>query len=246
MSGPTQFEEFERVRRGLLRIARESVRQGMAFPGENELARRLGCGRGQIRRVLGSLEHDGIVIRHQGSPTVLDPVALRGTVRLEEQVPLLDMLVRMGYETSVDVMTTEPVPVRADAAQVLRVARGAPAVHRVAVVRADGRPCALVDSTVVLPERGLAAEESTWSSTASAEALAERIWGEPVVRELATLSAHRLSAGQAAMMELPDGTAVVQLDVVGVSRFGHRPYRSLERHHPDLLEYSVYRTTAPF
>ena len=68
------------LRRGVLAIARESAATGTALPGEHELARRLQANRPQVRRVLAGLEAPGIVRRHQGAATTVDPLALRMSV----------------------------------------------------------------------------------------------------------------------------------------------------------------------
>ncbi len=227
----------EQLRRGVLAIAREALATRRALPGEHELARRLGSNRAQIRRVLALLEQQGIVVRHQGASTSVDPIALRMTVRLEEQREHSELLERLGYEPAVELMTQTLARLGPDRAAEL--ARGEDEIALRVRKRwtASGQPAMLADNTLVLP----AGTGEHLDGAVSAFEMIAVLWGEPVVWEVATPGVEVLDAVTAPLLGLPPGAACMTLTIVGTLRSGARVFHSFERHHPELVQYSVVR-----
>ncbi|GAA3887659.1 hypothetical protein GCM10022381_32120 [Leifsonia kafniensis] len=228
----------ERLRRGLLRIAREADARGDALPGENELARVLGANRPQVRRELAELEHQGIVRRHQGAATTVDPVALRMSVRLEEQVEHTALLRRLGYEPTVDLLEsgTGEIPSRIHR----NLSAGVPAsgIHAVKRWNADGRPAMLAENYLSVP----AEHSGTVDAAGSIFDVAEAVWGEPLLWEVATPGVEALSEESADRLQLEPGSPCLTLEIIGVTRSGLRVFHSFERHHPLIVRYSLVRT----
>ncbi len=102
--------EDQRVLAGVLREVRDAVTAGTRLPGEVEIAERVGCSRKQVRDVLAALEQQGIVRRRQGAATEVDPVALRMSVRFEDQLEHEVLLRQHGYEASVEVVDVQELP----------------------------------------------------------------------------------------------------------------------------------------
>ena len=232
--------EDQRVLAAVLREVREAVAVGTRLPGEVELAERAGCSRKQVRDVLASLEQQGIVRRRQGAATEVDPVALRMSVRFEDQLEHEVLLRQHGYEASVEVVDIRELSLPADIAALLVDEPGARAARVVKRWRADGVVAMVAFGTVVLPDgaglEGLG--DSIYSATTA-------LWGEAIAWEVATPSAELLTAADAALFERDPGTPILTLDVVGIGLSGRRRFHARELHDPSTVTYSMMRTVRP-
>jgi len=231
----------DRVRGGVLRFVREAVVAMHPLPGEVELAKRLDVSRQQVRHALSSLERQGIVKRRQGAATVVDPVALRMSVRLEEQLEHTELLTRMGFESTVDVVESSLVPMPDAIAPLLTADAGPTAFSVVKRWTADGVPAMVAENLVALPgavPEGMRAEESVFT-------LAERVWGESIVWEVATPGVATLDERQAGLLELPVGAPVFTLEIIGTTVTGRRTFHAFEIHNPEIVSYSFVRTVRP-
>ncbi|WP_394551980.1 GntR family transcriptional regulator [Agromyces sp. MMS24-JH15] len=234
-------DQIERVRRGVLAIARAVALDASTMPGEHELARRLEVNRPQIRKVLAQLEQQGIIRRHQGAATTVDPVALGLTVRLEEQLEHTALLDRLGFEPGVELLVQERITVDARLAETLEAAPGSPALRAYKRWTADGRPAMLADNVLLLPESDELDELDELDGARSLFELVESLWREPVVWEIATPGVENLDASRAALLDLAADRACMTLTIVGVLRSGRRVFEASEWHHPDIVRYSVVR-----
>lgn len=242
MTGGSQMtDDAERLRRGLLAIARTASANGDALPGEHELARRLDANRPQVRRVLSQLEQQGIVRRHQGAATTVDPVALQMTVRLEEQLEHRELLDRLGYLPGVELLGHELAPLGARLAQILDAAPDAASLRATKRWTADGRPAMLADNVLLLPDGLPEAEAGRLDAGRSIFELIEEIWHEPVVWEVATPGVENIEQPQAGLIGLEPAAACMTLSIVGVLRSGKRVFQAFERHHPEIVQYTVVR-----
>jgi len=233
---PTPAGEFERVRRGLLRIARESVTTAAPFPGELELARRLACGRGQVRRVMGSLEHDGIVMRRQGVPTRIDPATLALSMRLDERRGVENGLRDAGYTTSaIRLSITErvaPAPAwaRVDGGE-LRIVS---ALH---LFTGDGAPAIAEQSELidgVLDTHTSDIDDRVWEA-----------WRESVLWDVTTIGASAVDAAVADALGVTTSTVLPSLDSVHIARSGRHVARSVRWHLPEFFTFAVLRSARP-
>ncbi len=232
-------ESEDPVQNQLLRLAREAAETRTRLPGEPELATRLGCTRQQLRNALAGLERRGIVRRRQGAMTTVDPIALRLSVRLEEQLTHTALLRRLGYHVDVDTLTDARHTIAPHVAALLEL----PADTGVSVNRrrwrADGRVAILADTTVPLPDGArVDPDEPTFEAVA-------RLHGEPIVWEATTLGVAVLDEDRAAQFERPVGTPVMTLEFIGVGASGRRLLHSLQHHDPEIASYSVVRTARP-
>lgn len=233
---PTPADEFERVRRGLLRIARESVAAGRRFPGEVELARRLDCGRGQIRRVMGSLEHDGIVMRRQGVPTRIDPVTLALSMRFDERRDVSSELRDSGYSPTSELLSaTEQI---VDAPEWARLdAAGVRVVAMTRVFFADGRPAVVEDAEVL-----------GGSLDAAASDVDDRVWTaaqEPLLWEVASIGVLAAPRTVAEALDIDPGTVLARVESVHIARTGRHAARTVRWYRPEYLTITVLRSARP-
>lgn len=236
---PRAEGESLRVQHGLLRYVREAAASGAPLPGELDLTARLGCTRQQLRRAMAALEAQGIVRRRQGSVTTVDPIALRLSVRLEEQFDHAELLDRLGYRAEVETLALRRVELGADSAAVMELAPNTPALAVRKRWRADGTVAMIADDVVPLEgEMPEDAEESIFT-------VAARVWGEPIIWEVATPGVSTLDPALADLFERPVGTPVMTLEVIGIGASGRRLLHSREYHDPTLVSYAVVRTVRP-
>ncbi|MEF2976256.1 GntR family transcriptional regulator [Subtercola sp. YIM 133946] len=227
------------LHRSLLRLAREAAAAGTALPGEFELIDRLGCTRQQLRNALADLERIGIVQRRQGAATTVDPVGLMMSVRLEEQFEHSELLARLGYRSSVEVLESVPEPLPPHIAALLQVEAGHPSVRTTKRWLADDRPVMLASGYILLPDfEPRMLNDSVFTAVAD-------VWGESLVWEIATPGAENLHGDEARRLEMSEGSAAVTLELIGVAASGRRLFYAFEHHLPEFIRYSLVRTVRP-
>lgn len=233
-----QVEE-ERIRSGLLRHVRQAAAADRKLPGEHELAAAVGCSRPQLRQALADLERAQVLRRRQGAATVVDPVGLRLSVRLEDQFDHTALLTRLGYETDAQELGAGPVQLSEHVAGLLDVPVSTPAARTLRRWNADGVPAMVAEDILLLPPD---TEEVPPGSVFDAAAA---LWGESMVWEVATVTAAAVDPTTAQRLDLPVGAPVLVMEMVGLSATGRRTFYTLEHHRPDLVQYSVVRTVRP-
>ncbi|MFT4043275.1 MAG: GntR family transcriptional regulator [Gordonia sp. (in: high G+C Gram-positive bacteria)] len=228
-----------RITRELLRYARQASDEQSTLAGEWELVERLGCSRQQLRKAMADLERQGLLRRRQGAPTVVDPVALRMSVRLEDQFEHTELLERLGYRSRVEILSETWGGVPAHIAVLLDCEPGTPCVQTRKRWFADDRPVMVADGYLVVPDKQpMTLDESVFTAVTQA-------WGESLVWEIATPGADVLNSESAELMDQPAGTPVMTLELIGVAASGRRLFYGSELHLPDIVRYSLVRTVRP-
>lgn len=235
----SSLSEDERILSGVLRHVRESVASGVTLPSEHRLAEDLGGTRQQIRHALTQLENQGIVIRRQGAATTVDPLALRLSARFDARVEYGDVLARMGYTPSVEVLSASFEQMPADVAPLLS-ADVEPIAARI-VLRwfADDRPAMIGTYTLPLPA---GTERPFIDPTRPVFEIAKDLWSEAVAWEVVTAGVTSLTDAEATELDQPRGEVAKMWHIVGVTLSGKRIYHAREVHHRDLVTYSFVRT----
>lgn len=228
-----------RVQHGLLRYVREAARNSAPLPGELELTARLGCTRQQLRNAMSDLEAQGIVRRRQGSVTTVDPIALRLSVRLEEQFEHADLLDRLGYRADVETLSSSRTTLGTRVGAVMELPPTMAAISVRKRWRADGAVAMIAD------DLGPVADEIEHDPDESIFTLAARAWGEPVIWEVSTPGVATLQGELAELFERPEGTPVMTFEIIGIGASGRRLMHSIELHDPDIVSYSLVRTVRP-
>jgi len=228
------------IRGGVLRFVREAAFGFQPLPGELELAKRLDCSRQQVRHALADLERQGVVIRRQGAATIVDPLALRMSVRLEDQLDHSDLLARMGYRAEVEVIESSSRPPALGVSSLLTPEADPTTFHVVKRWFADDRAAMVAVNTLAVPSGSTVVLDPERSIFA----LAEQVWGESVVWEVATPGVTTLDDNAAALMQLPIGTAALTLEIIGVTASGRRVFHAAETHNPQVVTYSFVRTVS--
>jgi DNA-binding GntR family transcriptional regulator len=188
------------------------------------------------------------VRRRQGAATIVDPVALRMSARLEEQLEHSELLSRMGYVPGVEVLESSLVAMPAPIAPLLTAEAGPTAFTMLKRWTADGVPAMVARDVIALPRDSvsphpappidLRADESVFS-------LAERVWGESVVWEVATPGVTVLDERMAELLGLAVGAPALTLEIIGTTVSGRRTFHAFETHNPAIVTYSFVRTVRP-
>ncbi|WNM23459.1 GntR family transcriptional regulator [Demequina capsici] len=236
---PFSSPSVDSIQMQLLRYAREAAASRAPLPGELELTARLGCTRQQLRNAMAGLERQGIVRRRQGTVTTVDPIALRMSVRLEEQFEHTDLLNRLGYRAEVDVLSSETITIPSHIAALMELPTDTLIASARKRWRADGQVAMIAHNSLPLPG---AIEVDPAESIFDAIA---RIHGEAVVWEVTTPGLARLDETLAAQFEREVGEPVMTFEFVGIGASGKRLLHSMEYHDPQLVSYSMVRTARP-
>lgn len=227
------------VHRALLRLVRFAAETGTPLPNEHELADRLGCSRQQVRHALAALDGAGVIRRRQGTPTTVDPLGLQMSVRLEDQFEHTELLARLGYSATVEVLDSMPTPLPARIAALLGADLGSPALLTRKRWFADGRPVMLATGYLLMPDlQPRDVHDSVFTAVST-------IWGEPIIWDVTTPGAVALDAEDAEMLQMPVGAAVLTLELIGVAASGRRLFYAFEHHDPSIVRYSLVRSVRP-
>lgn len=215
---------------------------GEPLPGEPTLASELGVSRPALREELARLESEGLLRRRQGAGTIVNPHAFEIRARFDQQVEFADVLRDAGYEATVDVLESGKVALSAADAEVLCLPAGVPALRTVKRWRADGRPAMVaVDVIPIAPGCDL---ERIDPATGLFQ-LVGLVRGTNVEWELAWPGAAMAPAAVRRWLQLAGKSAVLTLDLVGVSRRGERAYRAVEYQVPGIVRPGFVRSVRP-
>lgn len=236
---PRQDPAHTRLLHELLRFVRDAAAAHAPLPGELELTARLGCSRQQLRNAMSELERQGILRRRQGAVTTVDPIALRMSVRLEEQYEHSELLDRLGFRSEVEVLGSELDTLPAPVAALMELPADARGIGIRKRWRADGA-VAMIAHDIVPVERDI-----PFDPAESVFTIASRVWGEPVIWEVSTPGVTVLDEPLAELFERRVGAPVMTLELVGIGASGRRLMHSIEYHDPDVVSYSLVRTVRP-
>ena len=109
----------EQVRQHIKQLIVDDGFEDGRIPPETELATELGVSRTTVRDALSRLEHEGAIVRRQGSGTFVNPHGLRIKTRLEEMWSYEEMLKDHGYAPSVKVISVDMEAPATDTARAL-------------------------------------------------------------------------------------------------------------------------------
>lgn len=235
----TPLNDSERILSGVLRHVREAVASDGTLPGEHRLAEALGCTRQQIRHALADLENQGIVVRRQGAATTIDPLTLRLSARFEARVEYGDILARMGYTPSVEVLSASFEPIPDDIAALLHPQIEPIGAHIRLRWFADDTPAMIGEYILPMPA-GM--ERPFIDPTRPVFDIAHDLWSEAIAWEVVSAGVTALTPEEASHLEQPEGEVAKMWTIVGATLSGMRISYSREVHHRDLVTYSFIRS----
>ena len=187
---------------------------GDRLPSEAELARRYGVSRMTLRQALGRLQSDGLVIRRHGAGTF---IAQRKQVHragnrlgsFHEELGLVE------DEIETRVMSVQVMAPPEHVARALDMTATQKAMRFDRLRLLSGQPISLQEGWVpYLIDPGMARESLTAGSLY--RTLFERS-GIKILRALQEVSASLATAGQAAMLEIEPGSALIDITRISYS-----------------------------
>jgi len=210
------------------------------LPGEIDLAKQFHASRVTMRRVFDRLVQEGLVRRHRGLGTFVNPTPPRTAVTEERSGgSLLDNIIDIGQKTAVKVVSIDEVHATPEVAEALGLKNGDPVVKIVRVRHYKGRPLSHI--TVYLPaDLGRKISRKELEETPILRLLEAS--GVQLGRASQTLSARLADVVVAPMLDVPVGAALLAVRRVVLDHTG-RPIQLLHgQYRPDRYEYRMELT----
>ncbi|KWR89106.1 GntR family transcriptional regulator [Cupriavidus sp. IDO] len=207
------------------------------LPGEIDLAKQFHASRVTMRRVFDRLVQEGLVRRHRGLGTFVNPHPVRPAVSEERGASsLLDNIIDMGQKTSVKVISIDEVHATPDVAEALNLNPGDPVVKIVRVRHYRNRPLSHI--TVYLPaELGRPITRKALEETPVLRLLEAN--GVQLGRASQILSARLADVVVAPLLDVPVGGALLAVRRVVQDKSGRPVQFLLGQYRPDRYEYRM-------
>ncbi|MGH8788806.1 MAG: GntR family transcriptional regulator [Cupriavidus necator] len=208
------------------------------LPGEIDLAKQFHASRVTMRRVFDRLVQEGLVRRHRGLGTFVNPHPVRPAAAAGEErgTSLLDNIIDMGQKTSVKVISIDEVHATPDVAESLQIEPGDPVVKIVRVRHYRNRPLSHI--TVYLP--------ADLGRPITRQSLEERpvlrlleAGGVKLGRASQVLSARLADVVVAPLLDVPVGGALLAVRRVVKDEAGRPVQLLLGQYRPDRYEYRM-------
>lgn len=205
------------------------------LPGEIDLAKQFHASRVTMRRVFDRLVQEGLVRRHRGLGTFVNPHPIK-PVTVVDAGGLLDNIIDVGQKTSVKVISIDEVHATPEVAEALGLQPGDPVVKVVRVRHYGSRPLSHI--TAYLPAdlgRGLNRKDLEITPMLR---LLERS-GVQLGRASQTLSARLADVVVAPLLDVPVGGALLAVRRVVLDKAGRPVQLLLGQYRPDRYEYRM-------
>jgi GntR family transcriptional regulator len=185
------------------------------------------------------LEAEGLINKRQGAETAVNRAAVEIAARLDQQVDNEEIIAAMGRKASMDILEADVVALNEDDSMALELSEGSKALRVAKRWRADGVPVLVAINLIPLLQGEKPADADVGQSLFR---LVQRLGHQKVEWELAWPSATNLEPPVSDWLEQPPGQAALTLEMVGVSRAGHRAYLATEFHVPTAFRYGLIRS----
>ncbi len=206
------------------------------LPGEIDLAKQFHASRVTMRRVFDRLVQEGLVRRHRGLGTFVNPHPVKPMISEERASSLLDNIIDMGQKTSVKVISIDEVHATPEVAEALGLAPGDPVVKVVRVRHYRSRPLSYI--TVYLPaELGRPLTRKDLENRPMLRLLEAA--GVQLGRATQTLSAKLADVVVAPLLDVPVGGALLAVRRVVKDTSGRPVQFLLGQYRPDRYEYRM-------
>ena len=220
------------------RIRRGGFPEGR-IPPETELAADLGVSRTTVRDALSRLEHEGVVVRRQGSGTYVNRPVLQVKSRLEEIWSYEQMLLDHGYTPSVRVLTVEPGTATDDDAEALEIAPGADLLVIEKLFIEDDRPAVLTHNRI--PACLVDGTPSATQGRAPIYEFLEDRCGRRLAYYLSDIVPVALEGRVAEALDAPPGTPALCFEETGYDTAGSPIVKASSWFRDDLVRFRLMR-----
>lgn len=232
----------EQVRRHIKHLIIEDGFDDGRIPPEKDLATDLGVSRTTVRDALSRLEHEGAIVRRQGSGTFVNPHGLRIKTRLEEMWSYEEMLTDHGFTPSVRVMSAAVEPCLPDTAESLGLETGDPVVAMEKVFYEDDEPVVLTYNFV--PTDLIEGDVGPTDVEVPIFDFLEQQTGTQLAYYVSEIVPVTLSEEWADLLGTEAGTAAISFDETGFSTEGQPLVHARSMFRDDLLRLGVMRKRA--
>jgi GntR family transcriptional regulator len=209
------------------------------IPPETELAADLGVSRTTVRDALSRLEHEGVVVRRQGSGTYVNRPVLQIRSRLEEIWSYERMLEDHGYTPTVVVLAMETSAATPDDAAALGVEPGAPLLVVEKLFLEDDRPAVLTHNRI--PQCLVADAPEPAAGRAPIYEFLEEHCGRRLSYYLSDIVPAALSGRVADALEATPGTPALCFEETGYDASGSPILRATSWFRDDLVRFRLMR-----
>ena len=215
-TGPLYAQTADALR---ARLSEKIWRQGDRLPSETELCREFGVSSSTLRRAIGMLVAEGLLVRIQGKGTFAsgDHTLVLGPPQLTSFTQDME---RRGWRASARVVSVSFVPASAAIATKLGIGEGAPTIAITRVRIADEAPVAI--QTANLPSLFFPGLERYDFSRESLYRVLERNYDVRPVNAAETYRASVADDTEAELLDVPAGSPVFRVERVTSDGSGRR------------------------
>ncbi len=212
------------------------------IPPEMELAMDLGVSRTTIRDAFSRLEHEGIIIRRQGSGTFVNEHGLQIKSRLEDIWSYDEVLRDHGYTPSVQVLDTRTEPAGEKLAADLGIEPGEPVLVMEKLFLENDQP--VIHTYNRVAERLMGHPDDAAAGSLPIYEFLERHCGRHLSYYVSEILPVALGAHVAAMLHLEAGTPALSFDEVGYDEDNQPVVGATSVFRDDLLRFRLIRRKA--
>jgi GntR family transcriptional regulator len=232
----------EQVRQHIKTLITEGEFDDGRIPPETELAAELGVSRTTVRDALSRLEHEGAVVRRQGSGTFVNSAGLRIKTRLEEMWSYEEMLRDHGFTPTVEVVSLVHEPAGAEMGATLAIDADADVVVMQKVFYEDDEPVVLTTNRV--PAALIPHDITDADAAAPVFDLLERDAGLQLSYYVSEIVPIGLDEKQASLLGVEPGTPAIGFDETGFTADGIPLVHARSMFRDDLVRLGVMRRRA--
>jgi GntR family transcriptional regulator len=208
------------------------------LPGEIDLAKQFHASRVTMRRVFDRLVQEGLVRRHRGLGTFVNPHPKQPASPSEDlRVPgLLDNLIDMGEKTSVKLISIDEVHATPDVADALGLNPSDPVTKIVRVRHYHGRPLSHITAYVPV-DFGRTLNRAALENTPLLRLFEAQ--GIQLGKAAQVISARLADVVVAPVLEVPVGAALLSVRRVVFDKAGRPVQLLVGQYRPDRYEYRM-------
>lgn len=212
---------------------------GGRIPPETELATALGVSRTTVRDALGRLEHEGVIIRRQGSGTYVNPPGLQIKSRLEEIWSYEQVLRDHGYAPSVQVLFVDHRPAGIEEAADLEIEPGDTLLVMEKLFLEDAAPVVLTSNH--LPAAMVDGPVGDAEAAPPIFEFLENHAGRHLAYYVSEIVPTTLDARSAARLGVDEGTPALRFDEIGYDAEGRPLVKAVSHFRDDLVRFKLIR-----
>lgn len=209
------------------------------LPREIVLAETLSISRTQLRDALSDLEREGFITRRHGVGTVINRHVLHVKNRMDIEMEFLDIIRENGCEPSVSFIKVSEDEADEQAASKLCIQTGAPVIRICLLCCADNRPA--IYSEDVLDKRLVKRDYKSEDFQLIVFQFLKKFCDIEAYMDLTQLHAVIADEYLAEILEIPQGTPLLNMEEVDYDIEGNPVFYSRQFFVDELIQHTVLR-----